>query len=888
MTTGRSHSTGGVGEAHKQESSGYLNTALTSDALSFIADQEEAQFRRFLGAPAREPATFEDPLYARVVDALEDLGNSRATPPRATPLDVAVLVRQVLRRASVRDGGDYRLVVSSEAGLRREHWESAGVTAIEAAHGATMLQAAPWQPLWLGRTTVDAAAGAGTAAGIRALHDNLPADPFFSDATTYQTYRTAGQRAAVRAALSMPESATLIALLPTGSGKTEVATTLARLARRQTTIIVVPTVSLAYDFERRFRETFRARDDRLDPQRLVFAWTGETDSETRERFRSLLISGQVPLLVTSPESLTGALLYSVRSAAEGGRLRALVIDEAHLVTQWGRDFRSEFRQLADLRADLLDRAQRAGHPGFRTVLLSATLGGAELDDLSQLFGQPGPLCLVAANALRPEPEYWVSGLSDDSVRAQRVLEAISHLPRPAILYVTRPAKADAWVRRLRAEGFGRVAVVTGTSPGVDRRDVLQGLRSGRGSTSRFDVVVATSAFGLGIDNDQIRTVIHACLPETLDRWYQEVGRSGRAGHTSVALLIPAYDDAGEAASLGITMLKPETAVSRWDALWGNRVSLDGNYVDLHTAPPGVETGSYNRRWNAQVLRGLEELGQIERRQLSLSEAAELELPIGTARRPHEWERVELVALDLHSDEFFHHVWETWRAGLLKESYEALNQMKAVLEPEASICDLLAAAYRATPAFTERHSSATRGVEPLPRCGRCPRCRAQGVDPQIERPPRGTYTWIPDLQTSPALDALLSAAPTGRCLAMLYSAEPAVAAPELANAAAAAGIRLFAGVTPSRPPVDWWCTDRGDVNPMDLPPLPALIIPPLGAPVDEAWLVAGLRPRTEDGEPTPVLLLVQVGTPIGAACVPVERLRTLDVHVAIRILASTHV
>ena len=79
MTAGRSHSTGGVGEAHKQESSGYLNTALTSDALSFIADQEEAQFRRFLRAPARESATFEDPLYARVVDAMEDLESRAAT-----------------------------------------------------------------------------------------------------------------------------------------------------------------------------------------------------------------------------------------------------------------------------------------------------------------------------------------------------------------------------------------------------------------------------------------------------------------------------------------------------------------------------------------------------------------------------------------------------------------------------------------------------------------------------------------------------------------------------------------------------------------------------------------------------------------------------------------
>lgn len=852
---------------------------MTTDRLPFDADQEEAPFRRFMRDPATGPPIFEDPVYARVVDAMADLASSRAT-----PLDLAVLVRHVLRRASVRDGTEYRLVVSSALGLRQEHWQRAGVTAIDTTDGAMMLQAASWRPFWLGGAEVDTASAAGTAAGVRAQHDYLPADPVFSDATTYPTYRAAGQRAAVRAAVSMPESGTLIALLPTGSGKTEVATTLAHLARRQTTVIVVPTVALAYDFERRFRETFLTRHHTLDAERLVFAWTGETDSDQRDQFRSLLTSGQVPLLVTSPESLTGALLHSVRNAAEGGRLRALVIDEAHLVTQWGRDFRPEFRHLAGLRTELLERSRNAGHPGFRTVLLSATLGGAEIDDLTQLFGQPGPLCLVAANALRPEPEYWVAPMVPEPERTQRVLDAISQLPRPVILYVTRPAKADDWVRRLRMNGFGRVAVVTGGSAGADRRDVLEGLRSGRHSRSRYDVVVATSAFGLGIDNDQIRTVIHACLPETLDRWYQEVGRSGRDGHAAVAVLLPAYGDAEEATGLGITMLKPETAASRWESMWINRVQrADRNYIDLHDAPPGVDVGSYNRRWNAQVLRGLEELGQIRRCQLSLSEAADLELPVGTFERPHEWELAELLALDIQSQRFFDGVWEPWRSGLLNESRAALDQMMAVLEPAASICELLAAAYRASPAFKERHHVATQGVEPLPGCGRCPCCRARGVVPHIGRPPRGTYTWLTESWESPALDALFTSAPTGNRLAILHSAEPAMAASALADAVASAGVRLFAGVKPSRPPTGWWCTDRSDVNPADLPPLPALIVPPIDMPVDVAWLVTGLRPTAEDGVPAPLVMLVKTGTRVGTARVPVERLRTLDVNVALTVL-----
>lgn len=828
-------------------------------------------------ASVTEP--FTDPLYCRVIDAIESVRRGVAS-----TLDLAILMRQMIRRASVRDGAEFRLVVPADFPPSAQDWRNVGVTTVRTNDGALMLQADEWSPSWLDGGVADSAAAAGTRAGERTAPDSLPADPFFEDATMYATYRTAGQRAAVRAAISMPAGGTLVALLPTGSGKTEVATTLAHLARRETTVIVVPTVALAYDFERRFRQTFAARNRRVAAEDLVFCWTGETDSERREELRQMLTSGRLPLLVTSPESLTGALLQSVRSAAEAGRLRALIIDEAHLVTQWGRDFRPEFRHLASLRADLLARSERGGHPQFRTVLLSATLGPAELDDLIELFGDPGPVSIVAANALRPEPEYWVTDVVDESQRSRRVMEAIARLPRPLILYVTRPSRADDWVDALRRVGFRRVAVVTGRSPGADRRDVLDGLRAGRGLRSRYDVVVATSAFGLGIDNDQIRSVVHACLPETLDRWYQEVGRSGRDGHSSVAVLLPARGDAEEAASLGVTMLKPETAHARWNAVWNARVTLpSGNYVDLHRAPVGVDVGSYNRRWNAQVLRGLEELGQVSRKQLSLAEAVDLELPIGTLDAPHDWERVELRALDVQSDDFFSGVWEAWRLRLLQASYSALDQMKAVLVADAPICELLAAAYRPSNQIVERFGRAADGIEPLPGCGRCPGCRRRGIRAHIEPPPRGVYAWSVDPTSELGLERLLSAAPTGPRLAVLHAEDPHDAAPALADELFRAGVRLFAGVEPTRVGSEWWCVDDATADPADLPPLPALVVPPAGEPLSRTWFAGELRSVVPGGTPAPIVLLVKTGTPVASRREPVDRLRSLHVTVAISFL-----
>ena len=778
--------------------------------------KDEPAFIEYLEVGGSPPG-FEDDLYIRTSRALSD--------QRSSGLDRAVLLRQVLRRWSIRDGRNVPVKLAPELG------ESMVPVAAEAGliHNDQVWTAQSWEPEWLSCDggVPDGASLAGTDAGQRFEPALLQADPFFEKSTGWKTYKTPGQRAASRAVMTTPEGSTVVAMLPTGSGKTEIALCLSDRFPGALTVIVVPTVALAYDFERRFREHFARRFAGKrgggNADSLPFAWTAATGEDTRTEIKRLIANGQQPILVTSPESMTRALRKTLLDAASIGRLKGFVIDEAHLVTQWGRFFRPQFRTLADMRKDLLSASEANGNDRPVTLLLSATLGDSEMSDLITLFGDPGPCAPVVANALRSEPDIWIAYSSDPDERDHRVLETLARCPRPAILYVTRPEKAEEWAERLREVGYASVATVTGQSTPEDRSSVLQRIRADAVDAPPLDLVVATSAFGLGIDYAHLRTVIHACIPETVDRWYQELGRAGRDGHVCATYLLAAAGDEREAESLGVRVLSPEIARARWADLWARRQDVNGRtFLDLEGARGSVGRGDFNQRWNAQVVQGLIELGHLRRQQFDVEDLQELlnhdDVEVS------DWTAVDLTSAQLGTDAFWDETWQPWQLREMKRSAKSLDRIKEVAKGRISACACIVEAYTPSRELEDTWKLQLEHMQPIGDCGRCPICRGSGLERHTDPAPSPLQLWATETQASAELMAFARAAKAVHGLAVLtYGVGESDLVPGLASSLATLGVRHFGGVAhlPASPKGEAIFSDAEPLSPMDLTPVSSL-------------------------------------------------------------------
>ena len=332
------------------------------------------------------------------------------------------------------------------------------------------------------------------------------------------------------------------------------------------------------------------------------------------------------------------------------------------------------------------------------------------------------LGVVAAPELRLEPTYWAQQFEDSVERERAVLEAVRHLPRPMLLYATKVEDSQAWLQLLRTAGFRRVALVNGKTPTDNRRAVLDGWRGvpdeGR-STRRtlYDVVVATSAFGLGVDQEDVRAVVHVCVPETVDRFYQEVGRGGRDGRASLSLVLHCPSDIPVAKSINRTkLISRDLAEPRLRAMLANADSIgeDRWRVDLAALPPHTpHKRSYNLQWNQRTINLLARAGAVswdgEKPQLSDS-ALEDEAD------PEAWgATIRLLRADHQSSSFWENV-EVTRARRLKADQASLDRMMSALTPTSDVHRLLRDAYRVDVGNGAR-------LEPAESCGGCPWCRA---------------------------------------------------------------------------------------------------------------------------------------------------------------------
>lgn len=523
----------------------------------------------------------------------------RETEERSVSSDLIGLLRHVLRRHTLQTGVPTRLRVPLRDNWpSRDHWALFGIHAQEVGADHFLIEAEPFSPEWLNESDTPLFEDAFAERKVR-LDWRRPIDPFLADASGFDHYISPGQREAVRSALLMPAGETLIVTLPTGSGKSFIAQApiMVRGLEAGLTLCVVPTTALALDQARQTTNLLKERHPHREVPAL--AWHAGLTQEDRLAIKSAIRQGRQGILYCSPEAMTGALLPALYVAARLGFLAYLIVDEVHLVSQWGDGFRPAFQMLAGVRRGLLNVCQG---DGFRTILMSATITPDTVRTIDALFGPASSVRMIASIYLRPEPQYWVHREPYEDRKIANVLAAARHAPRPFILYVTKREDARLWLNRLRAEGFARSECFHGDTGIVDRQRIIN-----LWADNRLDIIVATAAFGVGIDKSDVRAVIHASVPETLDRFYQEVGRGGRDGRTSSSLLIHSDIDREIANRLSApSLISEELAFERWSSMLEAAEPLNALgtllEVDLDVVPLRLHQQSdYNSSWNMRTL-----------------------------------------------------------------------------------------------------------------------------------------------------------------------------------------------------------------------------------------------------------------------------------------------
>ncbi|GAB3316339.1 hypothetical protein GCM10027451_33010 [Geodermatophilus aquaeductus] len=677
----------------------------------------------------------------RALDAMSDIGG-----PHAGRSDLAALLRQVLLEDEARYGGRPSLTVPGSAPWPDEDtWTSVGCS-VSIAQNRFTVRAEAWLPELGPSDRPDLAAEQlrevyrGQQSPYARKLDAVDADPFWRHALGYEHYFSVAQRQAARAVALSPAGSTIVVSLPTGRGKTAVVWAPALLRDSGVTVVVVPTVVLALDMERRTREIAASTQQVLSPVDR-YAYVGSLSDDTKQALRQAVRSGQQRILYTSPEALVTGLSESLLECARSGFLRQFVVDEAHLIDQWGQDFRPEFLTMAGLRDQTVELSPPDNRP--ITVLMSATITNRHLELFRQTFHSPTGTYLVWGSSLRSEPAYFSHRYTSLEERTAAAVEVALRLPRPLVVYAAKVKDAKDFAQRLRDAGLRRVAAITGDSSEEDRRTVVQRWRgsSTEGSTvpTEIDVVVGTSAFGLGVDVSNVRSVLHVCVPETIDRFYQEVGRAGRDGLPTVSVLLTAPSDDDVARSLNsVVHIGVDKGWSRWNALRARaQRQPDGLYrVDITSLPHHLTEG-YGRsaQWNVRTLTLMAQAGLIKL--LAPREPARLpdeDLESWQARRRtfHDEVRnfvdIELIDGSALDEEGWARRVTQVRDVVANAQRSALEAMYQVASARHCMGNILALHYRA------HDGGAT--LRTLPFCRGCPACRvAKFADPEDRRVPR---------------------------------------------------------------------------------------------------------------------------------------------------------
>jgi ATP-dependent DNA helicase RecQ len=367
-------------------------------------------------------------------------------------------------------------------------------------------------------------------------------------------------------------------VLPTGGGKS-LCFQVPALMRGGLTVVISPLISLMKD-----------QVDALEKRGLPAAFINSTLGASAAADRIMRAQrGELSLLYLAPERMdAGRTLERLQEIG----VAMLVVDEAHCISEWGHDFRPSYRRIGRIRHEL-------GTP--QTIALTATATPSVREDITRQLQLREP-AVVVGGFDRTNLSYAVAATRAEADKDKAAMAAIRAHAGPGIVYAPTRKAVERITHVLTRARIGAVAYHAGLDEAHRRRaqDAFMG--------EDARVIVATSAFGMGIDKPDVRLVVHHAMPGTLESYYQEAGRAGRDGKPSMCVLLHAYQDRFTHEYFIDGAHADRTAVERtWRALRGV-ASVDGlAAIDLSTLTQHLRR-QVNERHVAAAVRVLARAG----------------------------------------------------------------------------------------------------------------------------------------------------------------------------------------------------------------------------------------------------------------------------------------
>ncbi|MGI6110320.1 MAG: DEAD/DEAH box helicase [Eubacteriaceae bacterium] len=430
----------------------------------------------------------------------------------------------------------------------------------------------------------------------RDMEYDLLTDPLIYAITGFAEFKSMSQKLAVYGALNTPDGYTSLVSLPTGGGKSLITQTLA-YQTEGLTIAIVPTISLALDQVRVAKKIIRTNQ----PDEEIFYYSSGVDSAP---ILKAISEKRARLLFISPEALikNSGFVDAVKEANQQRYLKNIIIDEAHIVVDWGASFRIDYQCLESWRKKLIKT-----NPNLRTILLSATYERHSVEILKDFFSVGDKWIEIRCDALRQEPLYMLVESRSLTEKQNKMIELVEKLPHPMIIYVTSPTDAEDIKNILAEHGIHNTRTFTGKTTSHKRELLIN-----QWIDDEFEIMIATSAFGVGVDKSDVRTVLHLYIPQNPNAYYQELGRGGRDKLPCLSIMCIYSEDKNITFSrINKKVLTTEKIVGRWDSMYNSPLSVRiDNYTHINTLikpkynvmESSDELGSdADENWNIYVL-----------------------------------------------------------------------------------------------------------------------------------------------------------------------------------------------------------------------------------------------------------------------------------------------